>query len=275
MIPADLSECVARALAEDIGSGDLTAALIPPQQSLRADIITREAGICCGQPYAEAVFAQISPAVRMDWQVNEGHSLAPGQHLCTLSGPARAILSGERCALNFLQTLSGVATTVSEHCHALQGTATRLLDTRKTIPGLRLAQKYAVRIGGGMNHRLGLYDGILIKENHIAACGSISAALNAARALAPRLTRIEVEVEDLLQLEEAIAGAADMILLDNFSIDLLAQAVRRVGGAIPLEASGNIGLDNIREIALTGVDYISVGALTRNVRSLDLSLRFI
>ena len=275
MIPADLSECVARALAEDIGSGDLTAALIPPQQSLRADIITREAGICCGQPYAEAVFAQISPAIRMDWQVQEGHSLTAGQHLCTLSGPARAILSGERCALNFLQTLSGVATTVSEHCHALQGTFTRLLDTRKTIPGLRLAQKYAVRIGGGMNHRLGLYDGILIKENHIAACGSISAALNAARALAPRLTRIEVEVEDLLQLEEAIAGAADMILLDNFSMDLLAQAVRRVGGAIPLEASGNIGLDNIREIALTGVDYISVGALTRNVRSLDLSLRFI
>jgi nicotinate-nucleotide pyrophosphorylase (carboxylating) len=275
MIPADLSECVARALAEDIGSGDLTAALIPPQQSLRADIITREAGICCGQPYAEAVFAQISPAIRMDWQVQEGHSLTSGQHLCTLSGPARAILSGERCALNFLQTLSGVATTVSEHCHALQGTFTRLLDTRKTIPGLRLAQKYAVRIGGGMNHRLGLYDGILIKENHIAACGSISAALNAARALAPRLTRIEVEVEDLLQLEEAIAGAADMILLDNFSMDLLAQAVRRVGGAIPLEASGNIGLDNIREIALTGVDYISVGALTRNVRSLDLSLRFI
>ncbi|WP_123102719.1 carboxylating nicotinate-nucleotide diphosphorylase [Acidithiobacillus sulfuriphilus] len=275
MIPADLSECVARALAEDIGSGDLTAALIPPQQSLHADIITREAGICCGQPYAEAVFAQISPAIRMDWQVQEGHSLTPGQHLCTLSGPARAILSGERCALNFLQTLSGVATTVSEHCHALQGTFTRLLDTRKTIPGLRLAQKYAVRIGGGMNHRLGLYDGILIKENHIAACGSISAALNAARALAPRLTRIEVEVEDLLQLEEAIAGAADMILLDNFSIDLLTQAVRRVGGAIPLEASGNIGLDNIREIALTGVDYISVGALTRNVRSLDLSLRFI
>ncbi len=275
MIPADLSECVARALAEDIGSGDLTAALIPPQQSLRANIITREAGICCGQPYAEAVFAQISPAIRMDWQVQEGHSLTSGQHLCTLSGPARAILSGERCALNFLQTLSGVATTVSEHCHALQGTFTRLLDTRKTIPGLRLAQKYAVRIGGGMNHRLGLYDGILIKENHIAACGSISAALNAARALAPRLTRIEVEVEDLLQLEEAIAGAADMILLDNFSVDLLAQAVRRVGGAIPLEASGNIGLDNIREIALTGVDYISVGALTRNVRSLDLSLRFI
>ena len=275
MIPADLSECVARALAEDIGSGDLTAALIPPQQSLRADIITREAGICCGQPYAEAVFAQISPAIRMDWQVQEGHSLTSGQHLCNLSGPARAILSGERCALNFLQTLSGVATTVSEHCHALQGTFTRLLDTRKTIPGLRLAQKYAVRIGGGMNHRLGLYDGILIKENHIAACGSISAALSAARALAPRLTRIEVEVEDLLQLEEAIAGAADMILLDNFSIDLLAQAIRRVGGAIPLEASGNIGLDNIREIALTGVDYISVGALTRNVRSLDLSLRFI
>ncbi|MHB8249302.1 MAG: carboxylating nicotinate-nucleotide diphosphorylase [Acidithiobacillus sp.] len=274
MIPADLTECVARALAEDIGSGDLTAALIPPQQSLRADIITREAGICCGQPYAEAVFAQISPTVRMDWQVQEGHSLVPGQHLCTLSGPAQAILSGERCALNFLQTLSGVATTVNAHSHALQGTSTRLLDTRKTIPGLRLAQKYAVRIGGGMNHRLGLYDGILIKENHIAACGSITAALGAARELAPRLTRIEVEVEDLLQLEEAIAAAADMILLDNFSIDLLTQAVRRVGGAIPLEASGNITLENIRAIAASGVDFISVGAITRNVRSLDLSLRY-
>lgn len=194
--------------------------------------------------------------------------------LCHLEGPARALLSAERCALNFLQTLSGTATAVHHFVELLKGGRTRLLDTRKTIPGLRQAQKYAVRVGGGHNHRLGLFDGILIKENHIAACGGITAALSAARSLAPALTRTEIEVENLEQLEEALVAGADMILLDNFGLESLRQAVQRVAGKIPLEASGNMGLHNIAAVAATGVDFISVGGLTRNLHSLDLSLRY-
>ena len=275
MIPADLSLAVQQALAEDIGSGDLTAALIPAATQLRAQILSREAGILCGQGYAETTFAALSSTIQMHWQIAEGVSVAPDQILCILEGPARALLSGERTALNFLQTLSGTATQVRAYVDALSGHKTRLLDTRKTIPGLRQAQKYAVRIGGGHNHRLGLYDGILIKENHIAACGSITAALQAARQIAPALTRIEVEVENLLQLEEALTAGTDMVLLDNFPLEDLRHAVQRVAGRLPLEASGNIGVHNIAAVAATGVDFISVGSLTRNLRSLDLSLRYL
>ncbi|MBU2785410.1 MAG: carboxylating nicotinate-nucleotide diphosphorylase [Acidithiobacillus ferriphilus] len=275
MIPADLSLSVQQALAEDIGSGDLTAALIPAATQLRAQILSREAGILCGQGYAETTFAALSSTIQMHWQIAEGASVAPDQILCILEGPARALLSGERTALNFLQTLSGTATQVRAYVDALSGHKTRLLDTRKTIPGLRQAQKYAVRIGGGHNHRLGLYDGILIKENHIAACGSITAALQAARQIAPALTRIEVEVENLLQLEEALTAGTDMVLLDNFPLEDLRRAVQRVAGRLPLEASGNIGVHNIAAVAATGVDFISVGSLTRNLRSLDLSLRYL
>ena len=275
MIPADLSLSVQQALAEDIGSGDLTAALIPAATQLRAQILSREAGILCGQGYAETTFAALSSTIQMHWQIAEGVSVAPDQILCILEGPARALLSGERTALNFLQTLSGTATQVRAYVDALSGHKTRLLDTRKTIPGLRQAQKYAVRVGGGHNHRLGLYDGILIKENHIAACGSITAALQAARQIAPALTRIEVEVENLLQLEEALTAGTDMVLLDNFPLEDLRHAVQRVAGRLPLEASGNIGVHNIAAVAATGVDFISVGSLTRNLRSLDLSLRYL
>ncbi|MDA8182589.1 MAG: carboxylating nicotinate-nucleotide diphosphorylase [Acidithiobacillus sp.] len=275
MIPADLSLSVQQALAEDIGSGDLTAALIPAATQLRAQILSREAGILCGQGYAETTFAALSSTIQMHWQIAEGASVVPDQVLCILEGPARALLSGERTALNFLQTLSGTATQVRTYVDALGGHKTRLLDTRKTIPGLRQAQKYAVRIGGGHNHRLGLYDGILIKENHIAACGSITAALQAARQIAPALTRIEVEVENLLQLEEALTAGTDMVLLDNFPLEDLRHAVQRVAGRLPLEASGNIGVHNIAAVAATGVDFISVGSLTRNLRSLDLSLRYL
>lgn len=274
MIPEDLIDVVKQALREDLGSGDLTAALIPEAQTLQARIISREPGILCGQPYATATFAAVSEQLKLHWEVDEGSAVAADQVLCHLEGPARALLSAERCALNFLQTLSGTATAVHHFVELLKGSRTRLLDTRKTIPGLRQAQKYAVRVGGGHNHRLGLFDGILIKENHIAACGGITAALSAARSLAPALTRTEIEVENLEQLEEALVAGADMILLDNFGLESLRQAVQRVAGKIPLEASGNMGLHNIAAVAATGVDFISVGSLTRNLQSLDLSLRY-
>ncbi|WP_075322893.1 carboxylating nicotinate-nucleotide diphosphorylase [Acidithiobacillus albertensis] len=274
MIPEDLIDVVKQALREDLGSGDLTAALIPEAQTLQARIISREPGVLCGQPYATATFAALSKQLKLHWEVAEGSAVAADQVLCHLEGPARALLSAERCALNFLQTLSGTATAVHHFVELLKGSRTRLLDTRKTIPGLRQAQKYAVRVGGGHNHRLGLFDGILIKENHIAACGGITAALSAARSLAPALTRTEIEVENLEQLEEALVAGADMILLDNFGLESLRQAVQRVAGKIPLEASGNMGLHNIAAVAATGVDFISVGSLTRNLQSLDLSLRY-
>ncbi|MDR7927447.1 carboxylating nicotinate-nucleotide diphosphorylase [Acidithiobacillus thiooxidans] len=274
MIPEDLINVVKQALREDIGSGDLTAALIPEAQTLKARIISREPGVLCGQPYATATFAALSKQLKLHWEVAEGSAVAADQVLCHLEGPARALLSAERCALNFLQTLSGTATAVHHFVELLKGSRTRLLDTRKTIPGLRQAQKYAVRVGGGHNHRLGLFDGILIKENHIAACGGITAALSAARSLAPALTRTEIEVENLEQLEEALVAGADMVLLDNFGLESLRQAVQRVAGKIPLEASGNMGLHNIAAVAATGVDFISVGSLTRNLQSLDLSLRY-
>ncbi|MBU2753404.1 carboxylating nicotinate-nucleotide diphosphorylase [Acidithiobacillus sp. CV18-2] len=275
MLPADITESVQRALAEDLGSGDLSAALVDPRQELQARVISREAGVLCGQPYFEAVCIQLSADLRVNWNVSEGAEIVPNQPLCDIHGPAAALLSAERSALNFLQLLSATATQTRAFVERLRGSSTRLLDTRKTLPGLRLAQKYAVRVGGGYNHRLGLFDGILIKENHLAAIGGIAPAIARARALAPVLTRIEVEVETLEQLDEAVAAGADMVLLDNFSVPALREAVARVAGRIPLEASGNISLDTVAAVAATGVDYLSVGSITRNVQSLDLSLRYL
>lgn len=275
MLPADITESVQRALAEDLGSGDLSAALVDPRQELQARVISREAGVLCGQPYFEAVCIQLSADLRVNWNVSEGAEIVPNQPLCDIRGPAAALLSAERSALNFLQLLSATATQTRAFVERLRGSSTRLLDTRKTLPGLRLAQKYAVRVGGGYNHRLGLFDGILIKENHLAAIGGIAPAIARARALAPVLTRIEVEVETLEQLDEAVAAGADMVLLDNFSVPALREAVARVAGRIPLEASGNISLDTVAAVAATGVDYLSVGSITRNVQSLDLSLRYL
>lgn len=260
------------ALAEDIGSGDINAELIPVNQTAMATIITREAGILCGQEWANAVFATLDAKVNLHWHVKEGTLINPNQLLCTLEGPARALLTGERTALNFLQTLSGTATVTRQYAEKLSGTQTQLLDTRKTLPGWREAQKYAVRIGGGQNHRMGLYDAFLIKENHIMACGSITLAIQRARELAPDKL-LEVEVETLLQLEEALQANVDRILCDNFSLELLAQAVALTAGRAELEASGNITLDNIAAVAAAGVDYISLGTLTKHIRALDFSMR--
>ncbi len=273
-LPADLPETVARALAEDLGAGDLTADLIPEGTRASATVLTRERAILCGGPWFEEVFRQLDEEIDIEWRATEGEPVEPGQTLCLLSGPARPLLSGERTALNFLQTLSGTATSVHHHVRALIGTGTRLLDTRKTLPGLRQAQKYAVRIGGGRNHRMGLYDGILIKENHILACGSIAAAVAAARQRHPGI-EVEVEVENLEELEQALAAGADILLLDNFDLEMLREAVRRTAGRAKLEASGGVDLDGLRAIAETGVDYISVGALTKHLRAIDLSMRFV
>lgn len=264
---------VRTALEEDMGSGDLTAQLIPAETLAEASLITREAAVICGRPWFDEVFAQLDPGVVVAWELAEGDPATPGQVLCRLSGQARAILSGERTALNYLQTLSGTASLARRYAEAVAGTGARVLDTRKTLPGLRLPQKYAVRCGGGHNHRIGLFDAILIKENHIAAAGSITAALQAARRSAPGVD-IEVEVENLEELREALAAGAKHILLDNFSLDGLREAVGLSAGAARLEASGGVSLSNIREIALTGVNDISVGGLTKDVRAIDLSMRF-
>lgn len=261
---------------EDIGSGDLTAELIPAERKGRATVITRESAILCGIPYVNASFARIDIAVRVDWKVAEGDSVAANQLLCIIEGPARALLTGERTALNFLQLLSGTATAAHTYAALLEGTACRVLDTRKTIPGLRSAQKYAVRVGGGQNHRIGLFDGILIKENHIMAAGSIDRAVSAARATGTRVP-VEVEVENLDELRQAIAAGADIAMLDEFTLDAMREAVTINAGsrhALKLEASGGVNVRTIREIALTGVDYISVGSITKHVRAVDLSMRF-
>lgn len=274
MIPADLQHCVAQALAEDIGAGDLSAALIDPGQLSRASIITREPGVFCGRPYVHEVIDQVPGWAEITWLVEEGEMVDAGRTLCEINGYSQTLLTAERSALNFLQTLSGVATLTRQFVQAVSHTQAKILDTRKTLPGLRLAQKYAVRVGGGLNHRLGLYDGILIKENHIMAAGGIAAAVAQARRIAPLLTKVEVEVETLSELEAALRAGPDLILLDNFTLPDLRQAVTRVNGRVPLEASGNVSLDTVRTIAETGVDYVSVGSLTRNVKSLDLSMRF-
>jgi nicotinate-nucleotide pyrophosphorylase (carboxylating) len=275
--PPDVEEQVARALAEDVGSGDLTAALVPKDRSGRATVITREQAVICGQPWFDAVFRQIDSSVRIEWAVGEGAPVAPDQLLCRVTGPARSLLTGERTALNFLQTLSGTATTTRRYVELLAGLPCRVLDTRKTIPGLRQAQKYAVRCAGGRNHRMGLYDGILVKENHIMAAGSIAAAVAAARAAGAQVP-VEVEVETLEELKQALDAGADMALLDEFSLDDLRAAVAmnrsHPRGPMKLEASGNITFETLRPIAETGVDFISVGSLTKHVRAVDLSMRF-
>jgi nicotinate-nucleotide pyrophosphorylase (carboxylating) len=275
-VPTDLPEQVARALQEDLGTGDLTAQLIQADRRGRATVITREAALICGIPYAEAALRALDPAVQLDWQVAEGQQVAAGTLLLAVSGNARALLSGERTALNFLQLLSATAGEARRYAALLQGTHCRLLDTRKTIPGLRTAQKYAVRVGGGHNHRMGLFDGILIKENHIMAAGSIAAAVAAAKRAARRVP-IEVEVETLDQLQQAIDAAADIVMLDNFDLATMRAGVAlnaAAGRPLELEASGGISMESIRGIAATGVDFVSVGSITKHVRAVDLSMRF-
>ncbi len=269
----DIAETVRRTLAEDVGSGDLTAALVPADATVYAVLVTRQAAVLCGSAWFDEVFHQLDPAVRIEWQVRDGDAVEPGQTLCTVSGPARPILTGERSAINLLQTLSATATVTRRYAARVRGTGACVLDTRKTIPGLRLAQKYAVRTGGGHNHRIGLFDGILIKENHIRASGSVGAAVNRAREAADSDILVEVEVETLEQLDEAIAAGATRILLDNFDVAGLRDAVARTAGRAELEASGNVTLANLRSIAETGVDFISIGALTKNIQAVDLSLR--
>ena len=262
---------VARALAEDIGGGDATADLLP-DDSGQAYVIAKEPGVIAGRPWFDACFRQLDPAIRIDWQVQEGEAVPAGTVVATLVGRTRALVSGERPALNFLQTLSATATRTAEYVAALAGTGTRVLDTRKTLPGLRQAQKYAVRAGGGTNHRMGLYDAVMLKENHIHAAGSIAAAAAAARARHPALPLI-IEVENLAELEQALAAGCDRILVDDFSDADLRAAVRLAAGRIPLEVSGGVTLARLADIAGAGVDYVSIGALTKHVQALDLSMR--
>lgn len=269
----DPAPMVRMALAEDIGSGDLTAELIPADSRSEATVISREAAVVCGAPWFDEVYRQLDPSVVVEWAVSEGQLVEPNQLLCTVRGASRSLLSGERSALNFLQALSGTATLARRYADVVAGTHAKVLDTRKTIPGLRLAQKYAVRCGGCTNHRIGLYDAILIKENHILAAGSIGAAIEKARRLHPNV-KLEVEVEDLSELEQALAGQPDVIMLDNFDLALMRQAVEYVQRRVPLEASGNVNLQTIRAIAETGVDYISIGGLTKDLKAIDLSMRF-
>lgn len=274
-LPADaIARQVRAALDEDLGSGDLTADLLAPEQRSRVELITRESAVLCGQPWFDAVFRQLDPQVRIDWEAADGDPIVPGQRLCALEGRTRALLSGERTAMNYLQTLSGTATLARRYADAVAGLPVRLLDTRKTLPGLRLQQKYAVRCGGCHNHRIGLYDAILIKENHILAAGSIAAALAAARAQGLEVP-IQIEVESLAELDEALNAGARLILLDNFSLPDLRQAVELTAGRAELEASGGVNLSTVRPIAETGVDRISVGALTKDVTAVDLSMRFV
>ncbi|WP_429207683.1 carboxylating nicotinate-nucleotide diphosphorylase [Aeromonas veronii] len=285
MFQQDVSRAVRAALLEDLGdalttldqpdaSADITAQLIPADRMATARVITREAGVFCGQPWVDEVFVQLGGDVKVEWKVQDGEVLSPNQELFRLHGPARLLLTGERNALNFVQTLSGVATLTARYVAELEGTDCRLLDTRKTIPGLRTAQKYAVTCGGGKNHRIGLYDAYLIKENHILACGGIAEAINEARHLNPGKP-VEVEVESLAELEQALAAKADIVMLDNFDVAMMREAVAINQGRAKLEVSGNVTLDTLAEFAATGVDFISVGALTKHVRALDLSMRFI
>ena len=264
------------ALAEDLDQrGDLTARLIPETATAHARVITREDAVLAGQPWFNAVFRRLDPKVRLFWLAEDGEDIAAGHTLCEIKGNARALLSAERTALNFLQTLSGVATETRHYVAAVAGTHARIYDTRKTLPGLRAALKYAVLCGGGENQRLGLYDGILIKENHIAAAGGIRPALEQARALAPAGVGVQIEVEAMAQLAEALDAGARLILLDNFDTESLREAVLYTDGRAELEASGGITLDNVRSVAETGVDRISIGSLTKNVRAVDLSMRFL
>ena len=285
MLQQDISRAVRAALLEDLGdaltaldqpdaSADITAQLIPADRISTARVITREAGVFCGQPWVDEVFAQLGGEVKVEWKVQDGERLSPNQELFRLHGPARVLLTGERNALNFVQTLSGVATLTARYVAELAGTECRLLDTRKTLPGLRSAQKYAVTCGGGKNHRIGLYDAYLIKENHILACGGIQEAIAEARHLNPGKP-VEVEVESLAELEQALAARADIVMLDNFDIPMMQEAVRLNQGRAKLEVSGNVTLDTLAGYAATGIDFISVGALTKHVRAIDYSMRLL
>ena len=276
-LPLDITRAVRDALEEDLGgsvnpAADITASLIPADAHNVATIITRESGVFCGQAWADEVFKQLGDAVSIEWHVQDGDKLAANQVLCTLSGPARALLTGERNAMNFIQTLSGCATVTAQYVKQLEGTSCRLLDTRKTLPGLRNALKYAVTCGGGFNHRIGVFDAYLIKENHIIACGGITSAITTAKKLNPGKP-VEVETENLAELAQAIDAGADIIMLDNLSLDMIREAVRINAGRAALENSGNVTLATIREYAQAGVDYISVGALTKHIQALDLSMR--
>jgi nicotinate-nucleotide pyrophosphorylase (carboxylating) len=274
--PKDLGDQVAAALLEDLGSGDVTARLVPEAQQARGRLITREDAVLCGQAWVDETFRRLDSSIRVDWHARDGERIRANQVIFAIAGRARAVLTGERTAINFLQLLSGTATQARQYVEAVAGTGCTILDTRKTLPGLRTAQKYAVRCGGAQNHRIGLFDMVLIKENHIAAAGSIAGAIAAAQRASPGL-KVEVEVESLAGLEEALAAAPDIVMLDNFDNAGMAQAVamtRARSASIKLEASGNVSLESVRAIAATGVDYISVGSLTKHVRAIDLSMRF-
>ena len=274
-LPRDLAEQVDRALREDIGSGDVTAALVPAAQRVRGTLVTRESAVLAGRPWVDATFRHLDPQVQLTWHANDGEPIAANQVIFDIAGSARPVLTGERTAINFLQLLSGTATATRRFVDAVAGTGCIILDTRKTVPGLRTAQKYAVLCGGGRNHRIGLYDRVLIKENHIAAAGSLTAAIRSARSHAPGLS-VEVEVESLDELEEALAAAPDIVLLDELSLADLRTAVelnRARSRQVLLEASGSMTLENVRAVAETGVDFISIGSLTKHVRAVDLSLR--
>ena len=275
VVPIDISSTVEKALGEDIGSGDITASLVPSDATAVAEVISRERAILCGTPWFNEVFHKIDPNVVIEWFVREGASLDPDFGICRMRGNAASILSGERTALNFLQTLSGTATTTREYVAKVAPWGTRILDTRKTIPGLRSAQKYAVRVGGGINHRFGLYDGILIKENHQNITCKLDAIIENLPEVRPDSLLIEVEIENLDQLTSALDSKANRIMLDNFDVADIQKAVELVNGRVELEASGNFTLDNIEEVAMTGVDYISIGALTKHVRAIDFSMGII
>jgi nicotinate-nucleotide pyrophosphorylase (carboxylating) len=270
----EIERNVSAALAEDVGSGDLTAPLIPSGKRVRAAVLCRQQAVLCGQPWFEACLRHLDPSAKVSWAMAEGSHVPAGTRVCSVEAEARALLAAERVALNFLQTLSGVATATRRYVEAIAGTRARIVDTRKTLPGLRLAQKYAVRIGGGANHRIGLYDAMLIKENHIAAAGGIRQAVTRARKLEKKGDWIQVEVENLDQLREALDAGATMILLDNMNVDRMREAVTISAGRAELEASGGITLENARAIAETGVDRMSVGSLTKDVQATDFSMRF-
>ena len=274
-LPADIAKQVEAALREDLGSGDVTAELVPAAQRVRGTVVTREPAVLCGRAWADETFRQLDARVQLTWHAGDGERVAADQVIFAIAGPARPVLSGERTALNFLQLLSGTATATRRYVDAVAGTACRILDTRKTIPGLRTAQKYAVRCGGAHNHRMGLYDQVLIKENHIAAAGSLTGAIEAARRNSAGGT-VEVEVETPGELQEALNARPDIILLDEFTLEDMRAAValnRAQGGVAKLEVSGSVSLEAVREIAETGVDFVSVGALTKHVRAIDLSMR--
>ena len=273
-LTSEIERNVAAALAEDVGAGDLTAPLTPAGKTARAHVVSRQEAVICGRPWFDACFTKLDANATVSWLVAEGARVAPNSRLCEIRGEARALLAGERSALNFLQMLSAVATAARRYVDAVAGTRAKIVDTRKTLPGLRIAQKYAVRAGGGANHRIGLYDAMLIKENHIAAAGGIAAALAAARNAPATGDWVQIEVESLDQLKEALAAGASMILLDNMSVERMTEAVKIAGDRAELEASGGITLENVRAIAETGVHRISVGSLTKDIKAVDFSMRF-